>query len=110
MDNAMTTTDATSKSISQPTSDFPIVSGAPAPPVREDHKNMSPTEKAPRDADQATERMQPTPGSVAATAEVVMNVSGAVDSVLNIYTTWEKAVESMKLVVDVVNKIAEVII
>jgi len=38
-----------------------------------------------------------------------MNVSAALDSVVDIYTTWEKAVGSVKLVMDVVDKIAEVI-
>jgi len=86
------------------------VSGTPLLPVEEGHTEMSPTERALRDADQAMERMQPASGSVTATAEVVMSFLGAVDSVVNIYTTWEKAIESIKLVMDVVDKIAEVII
>ena len=106
----MTATDATSESTSQPTSDPSITSGSSALPVKENYSEMSPTEKSICDADQAREHMQPATGSVAATMEVVMSVSGAVDNMDNIYTTWEKAIESIKLVMDVVDKIAEVII
>jgi hypothetical protein len=110
-DSTVTATDAASETTPRrPTNDLPIVGGTPALAIKEGPTEMSPTENILRGADQAMGRMQPAPGSVAATAEDIMTVSAAVDSVASTYRTWEKAVESIKLVVGIVDKVAEVIV
>jgi hypothetical protein len=100
--------DAASESTSRPTNDPSAISGTPVLPINEDDLELSATEKFLRDADHAMERIQPPTDGVSATAGAVMAVSAAVDNVANIYTTWEKAVGSIKQVMDVVDKIAEV--
>jgi hypothetical protein len=79
----------------------------PAPSVEEVNVETLLTKKVLHNTDQAMERMKSSAGWVAITAEPVSGATEIPNSPPELYTTWEKAVGSIKQVVDVVDNIAE---
>lgn len=109
VDSTLTATPTTSDSASRQTEEPLVVSDASGALFAKEGSAEMPSEKALRDADQAMESMHPATSSVTATSGVIMSVSAAVESVADMYSTWGKAVESIKQVLDVVGKITKVI-
>jgi hypothetical protein len=69
---------------------------------------MLSTERALDDADQAVDSMKPALGIEITIANDITTASNVIDSVVSVYKTWEQAVATIKAVLVVVDKIAEV--
>ena len=54
--------------------------------------------------------MQPALSMAVTTAEFITTASDAIDGVVSVYQTWEKAVGTIEAVMVIVDKIAEVIV
>ena len=86
-------------------------SGTTAPLAEEGQTEMLSTEKAlmtpikPRTSD-----MQPALDTAITTTNVIITASDAINGVVSVYKAWEKAVATMEAVMEVVDKIAEVIV
>ena len=107
--NTLTTAFAASDSSSIPQDGLLVGSGAATLLPEENQTEILSTEKALDNADQAINSMQPALGMANTTANTT-TVSDAIDSVISVYKTWEKAVATMKDVMVVVDTIAEVIL
>jgi hypothetical protein len=104
-DNNLTVTFATSDS---PQDGSQVGSGTTAPLGEKGQTEMLITEKALDNADLAVSSIQPALGMAITTANVITTASDAIDGVASVYQTWEKVVATMKAVMMVVDKIAEV--
>jgi hypothetical protein len=100
---------ATSNPGSSPQDGPHLGSGTTEPLAEEGQTEMPSTEKALDDADQAANSMQPALDIAITTTNIITTASDAIDGVVSVYQTWEKAVATMEAVMVVVDKIAEVI-
>jgi hypothetical protein len=101
--NNLIATLATSYSGSTPQDGARVGSATAAPHVLSTDKTLD-------DADQAVNNMQPALSMAITTAKVITTASDAIDDVVSVYQTWEKAVSTIEAVMVVVDKIAEVIV
>ena len=91
--------------------DVPHVGSATAAPLEmEGQTEILSTKKTLDDADQTVNNMQPALSMAVTTAELITTASDAINGVVSIYQTWEKAVGTIEAVMVIVDKIAEVIV
>ena len=109
-DNTLSVTFAASDSASSPQDTMHVGSGIPTSLTEEGQTEMLSTEKALDEADQAVNSIHPALGMVVKTAKIITTAPDVIDNVVSVYKTWEEAVATMKAVMVIVDKIAEVII
>ena len=107
-DKTLTATSAASNSTSSPQDGLHVDSGTAAPLPEEGQTDILPAEKAIYDTDQAVNSMQPVPGIAITAANLTITPPNAIDNVVSVYNTWQNAVGTLKVVMVVVDKIAEV--
>ena len=79
--------------------------------AEKDSIEMLSTEKALDEADQAVNSMQPVLGSMAImAANIITTVPDVIDDGTSVYKAWENAITTMKAVMVIVDKIAEVVV
>jgi phage-related minor tail protein len=109
-DNSLTANFTASSSASR-SQDMPQVGSATAASLPENGPTeILSTEKALDEADQAVNSMQPVLGIALTTANIIAAAPDIIDDVVSVYKTWEEVVATLKAVMVIVDKIAEVIV